>query len=249
LPLSRDTRQRVKRAAEAARLDRPARWAWEATHPGVRRDRLHMRNFELLLAFTVRADGNCVDVGAHSGELLRHMVRLAPAGRHLAFEPLPAFADQLRRDHPGVEVHQVALWDEPGTTTFQHVAEEPAYSGLRRQRYPGRYEPEEMAVETARLDDVLPAGYVPALLKIDVEGAEGHVLTGALQTIERHRPAIWFEHMPESAATFGTTSAGVHAMLTGAGLRVFDAEGGGPHSRGAFEDSLARGVHNFLARE
>ena len=31
-------------------------------------------------------DSSCIDVAAHVGSILEHMVRLAPTGRHLAFE-------------------------------------------------------------------------------------------------------------------------------------------------------------------
>ena len=51
----------------------------------------------------------CIDVGAHEGSILAHMVEFAPLGRHLAFEPIPAMAAELRRSFPQVEVHQVAL--------------------------------------------------------------------------------------------------------------------------------------------
>jgi hypothetical protein len=42
------------------------------------------------------------------------MMRLAPGGRHLAYEPLLEFAASLRRGFPTVEVREAALGDEPG---------------------------------------------------------------------------------------------------------------------------------------
>ena len=48
----------------------------------------------------------------------------------------------------------------------------------------------EVEVEVRRLDDL---GLAPALVKIDVEGAEPAVLAGLTRTIERHRPVFLIE--------------------------------------------------------
>src|SRR5262245_52338170 len=52
-----------------------------------------------------------VDVGAHYGTFLSHVCRLAPRGRHLAFEPTPEKARFLRRRFPEVTVYQAAASD------------------------------------------------------------------------------------------------------------------------------------------
>ena len=50
-------------------------------------DELHMT---AILASILRRDSCGVDVGAHSGSVTETLVRVAPDGHHLAFEPLPA---------------------------------------------------------------------------------------------------------------------------------------------------------------
>lgn len=136
----------------------------------------------------VRADSNCIDAGANQGRFLAHMVQRAPRGHHIAFEPIPALADALRTGFPDVEVHQAALYDEPGESTFTYVPEDTGYSGLRERAYPREFETEQITVPLERLDDVVPAGYVPHVLKVDVEGAELQVFRGGLETIARHKP-------------------------------------------------------------
>ena len=72
---------------------------------------------ELLVALmeeVLEPDSDCLDVGAHAGSVLAELVRLAPEGRHVAWEPLPEFAERLRRAYPEVEVREAALSDEAG---------------------------------------------------------------------------------------------------------------------------------------
>ena len=61
------------------------------------RDNAYLR---ALLPSTLEAQSNCVDVGAHRGSFLRLFLEFAPAGRHYAFEPIPALAIKLRQEFP-----------------------------------------------------------------------------------------------------------------------------------------------------
>jgi hypothetical protein len=84
----------------------------------------------------------------------------------------------------------------------------------------------------------------PALIKIDVEGAEGLVLQGARETIIAHRPFVVFEH-GHSASEYETTSEEIFDVLCGDGrLRIFDLDGGGPYTRPDF--AVAK-YWNFVA--
>ncbi len=91
----------------------------------------------VVLSSVLARDGNAIDVGAHSGAILREIVRVAPEGRHIAFEPLPRCIDLLRREFPQVDVREAALSDRNGTTSFIHVEQAPEYSGMRERTYPG----------------------------------------------------------------------------------------------------------------
>ena len=67
--------------------------------------RADIRDTELLVALmeeVLEPDSDCLDVGAHAGSVLAELVRLAPEGRHIAWEPLPEFAERLRRAYPDV---------------------------------------------------------------------------------------------------------------------------------------------------
>jgi hypothetical protein len=98
------------------------------------------------------------------------------------------------------------------------------------------------------LDGGLPAGYVPDLIKIDVEGAEQRVLEGAMRTIAEHQPVVVFEHGAGLEAQYGTSPAVVYDLLVmEAGLRIFDIEGAGPYSRERFEGVYYEPIWNFVA--
>ena len=204
----------------------------------------------VIIASILARDGNAIDIGAHSGRILREILRVAPAGRHIAYEPLPHLADYLRSEFPGVEVHNAAVSDANGEVSFVFVESAPEYSGLRERTY-GSYEQSprtKLTVRAERLDDALPDGYRPDLIKIDVEGAELLVLRGALETLRAHRPAIIFEHGIGGPEAYGYGPGEVHDLLVGElGMRIFDLDGVGPYSRTRFIEVFPEPVWNFLA--
>jgi len=199
-----------------------------------------------LLRQILRPESNCLDVGAHRGSVLFEIQSLAPLGRHIAYEPLPAMCAYLVERFPDVEVRGCALSNDNGESTFIRVVELPALSGLRKRSYPKEVTTETIMVRTERLDDHLPDGWLPEFVKIDVEGGELGVLRGAIETLTRARPVVAFEHGPGAADYYGTTAADVHELLVGVGLRIFDMEGHGPLSLSEFEDN--RGRFNWVAR-
>lgn len=168
---------------------------------------------------------NCVDAGCHRGEVLDRMLELAPAGEHHGFEPLPELCRELRdkyADWPDVHIHELALSDRTGEMSFQHALDHPALSGLERRAYPTPDERvEQITVRAARLDEVLPGGHRVDFLKIDVEGGELGVLSGALDTIRSSRPFIVFEHGKGAAEYYGTRPTDVFDLLSDeCGLRI-----------------------------
>jgi FkbM family methyltransferase len=215
--------------------------------------RADIRDTELLVAMLeelLEPDSDCLDVGAHAGSVLAEMVRIAPRGRHVAWEPLPAFAGRLQERFPGVEVREAALGDQPGERAFVHVVEDPGWSGFLARPTPSASPLEELTVRVERLDDVLPDGTSPVFVKIDVEGAEEEVLKGALETLRRHRPVLAFEHGRGSAEHYGTAPSGIHDLLHAElGYDIYGLDGDGPYDVERFTEIFASGERvNFAAR-
>ena len=239
-------RMRGRLSALGRRLTGPAGSSEPPDREGV-----DWRNLELLLGFLLTEDSNCVDVGANEGRFLYHVTQRARRGRHIAWEPVPHLAARLREVFPMVEVHDAAVGDTPaGETSFVVVKDDPAYSGLVARDYPGDYETEEIRVRVERLDDELPADFIPALIKIDVEGGELGVLRGAAETILRHKPLIVFEHGPGASEYYGTTPEAIHDLVSGDfGMRIFDMDATGPLSREQLAELFRTGARwNYVAR-
>ncbi|CAA9244638.1 MAG: hypothetical protein AVDCRST_MAG76-1962 [uncultured Acidimicrobiales bacterium] len=217
----------------------------------VRRNRFEDEQVRLMLAAILPPAANVVDVGAHGGEFLREVLRLAPEGQHIAFEPLPKLAARLTRLFPDVDVREVALCDQEGRSGFMRVRGALPYSGFRRRQYPPEAEDvQEIEVRTQRLDSALPAGYAPTLVKIDVEGAEESVLRGGMGTLREHRPVILFEHSAGGATYYSTTPAVIHGLLVDVlGYRIFDLAGDGPYDCTRFQEAFDQHRWiNYLAR-
>jgi FkbM family methyltransferase len=225
-------RARAKRFLVAIRVERPLRWARDRVRSTSIASRVRFRGArakdydaqtEAVLLRVLHRDSNCVDVGCHRGSILDMMLRRAPDGHHIGVEPLPELAARLRTkyaDRRNVEIREVALGSEAGTTTFQHVVTNSAYSGLRRRDYPREEEVRELTVQLARLDDLVPAARRVTIIKIDVEGGELGVLRGATGILRRDRPFVVFEHGLGAAEFYGTTPDTVWDLFAGCGLNV-----------------------------
>ncbi|MBV9385174.1 MAG: FkbM family methyltransferase [Chroococcidiopsidaceae cyanobacterium CP_BM_ER_R8_30] len=156
---------------------------------------------------------NCIDIGCHLGRMLSTILRLAPQGHHLAFEPLPHKALWLKRKFPEVDIRDLALSDSIGQVTFYHNVDASAFSGLRQH---GGKDSKilTLTVKCESLDNILPSNHRIDFIKLDVEGGELAVLRGAAETLRRYRPSILFECTNLGLSRFGFTSAQIFDFLT-----------------------------------
>lgn len=221
-------------------IDDQLRSLRSSLHPRYKRQRFENQNLRLLLESVLTQDSNCIDVGAYRGRILAEILRVAPRGRHIAYEPLPHLNKFLREHYPSVDVRLAALSNQVGETSYNYVKNMPAESGFQERFHSGEQKIEQLTVRTETLDHNLPDGYVPALIKIDVEGAELQVFEGAIETISRYKPVIIFEHGKGGAVYFNTQPSDIYRLLHNeAGLRIFDLDGSGPYTLSQLEESFA----------
>ncbi len=241
------SRALVRRSVGAAarRLGRPELFG--AIYPLARSAEDDAVAMRAVLAAVLRERSCYVDVGANRGQLLRDAVRVAPGGRHIAFEPIPELAAELAAAFPQVDCRTLALGAHAGRASFWHYTRLDGWSGLERnpEISDAQGGPVQIEVEISTLDEQLPQ-LEPALVKIDVEGAEVGVLEGARGLLARARPLLLFEHVAAVAELYGASSVALWELLAQAGYTIFTATGEGPYGQREFAG--ARGVVNWLAR-
>ena len=142
----------------------------------------------------VLSESSCaVDVGCHIGSFLSLLIKYAPSGRHIAFEPSPKRSELLKRHFPAVTIYDCAVNDKAGTASFQEDSSHPGYSHLRGDTNATTAHLTSYEVKTCRLDDLLLENDRLDLIKLDIEGGELSALRGAAKVIDKFRPTIIFE--------------------------------------------------------
>ena len=135
-----------------------------------------------------------IDVGANVGQFSRAAVSFWPDAQVLAFEPLPACAEQLQQALGAtgrVQVQAVAIGRLDGTTAF-HPHEYTLSSSVlpvtaaASEQFGWAKEKPPIDVPVRRLDTLLAGRKLarPTLLKVDVQGFELEVLRGAPRTLD-----------------------------------------------------------------
>ena len=257
-PVNGEWKLAAKRILARVGLRAPAEWVWKRRPWGAAyreqqlwlqaADRLDNDRMRLVLASVLDVDSNCIDIGASEGVFLREMFRLSPLGSHIAYEPLKADFDRLVAEFPQALIRNLAVSNTSGSSSYAHVSNAPGWSGLHEYEMPVRdLKVETIKVDTVRLDDDLPPGYVPNLIKIDVNGAERQVFEGALETLRIHRPVVIFEHGTAAAAYDTTPDMIFELLVRRCDLQIFDLQGNGPFDLEEFI-TAGRTKWNFLAR-
>lgn len=180
-----------------------------------------------LLNRLVRPGDTFLDIGANAGYFTLLAAKLVgPTGAVHSFEPLPSLAQQLRAnlDLNGFRqctTHDVAASDKADTCTFYSgPRDHTGVSSLRALEGPS----ETMVVSTARVDDVLKGVSCVSFAKIDVEGAECHVLEGMQGILQRFHPGLVVEITPTHLAGMQRSVEQIEELLRPLGYRTFVIE-------------------------
>lgn len=193
------------------------------------KNQIYDKQTSRIIKKVVYADSNCVDVGAHTGDIMGEIMKFAPLGTHYAFEPVPILYEILWRKYQyynNVNTFDMALSNETGTSTFNYVMTNPAYSGLLKRKYDRKTEEDvTLLVKVDKLDNIIPSDMKIEFMKIDVEGGELNVMKGAIETIKRSKPYIIFEHGIGGADVYNATPEEVFDLLTGCGLKISKLKG------------------------
>ena len=208
---------------------------------------MQLSNYEpkLVEAFcSFIADGmTVVDVGAHVGIYsLLASPRVGPTGKVIAVEPSPANARLLRHHlsvnkFRNVEVIEAAVADKPGQIIFNYRPNgtDPA-SFANSMAYDISGESANVKVRT--LDDIC-RNVAPAIIKIDIEGAELLALRGTKNILMKHRPTVIVALHPEPMRILGTTPQQLVRYMHDVGYKGLRADGNEVRNLG-FEELIFR---------
>ena len=189
------------------------------------------------LALVSRQSNTILDIGANVGRYAWFFAQHARKGISVyAFEPMPSAFALLEANMsrvPDVTCLPVALGDGDGPVTL-HVPLDSFGNMITGLSWASSGEPRGNQVATevalASLDYLVKTGRVivrsPMFMKIDVEGFEYRVLSGARQVLRDYRPVIYFECQSWALDRIHSQARSVWTLLGDAGYDVFAATDG-----------------------
>jgi len=175
-----------------------------------------------------------LDIGANIGLYSILFSKLInPERKVLAIEPAPIALKFLRRNIQRNAVSNVVIVFEGVATNIQGqyklniIPGMEEYSSLGEMTHPSiqgkSYSTIEVYGDT--IDRLVQRYHLnPGFLKIDAEGAEYLVLSGAIKTLQQYKPVILSELSDQLLANFGHSSEKVLNLLQEAEYDVFDVE-------------------------
>jgi FkbM family methyltransferase len=179
-----------------------------------------------------------LDIGAHIGIFALIAAHARPGIRVVAFEPMPrAFAalEGNARRNPGCDITcvqaavgdltgQVRLYTDPSREYDMMATVVRSDLPVASSGHDASGDVRELLVDQVRLDRWLESTDIERvdLIKIDVEGAEGAVLRGMGDVLERDRPDLIVEVLSDDAG------AEVSRALSGLGYEHFLLTPAGP---------------------
>lgn len=190
------------------------------------------------LAGLIRAGDVCLDIGAEYGLYTQVMASLVgPDGIVVACEPqLDAAAVLLTGvtlvSASHVRLCTVALADQSGHAELHTPLRHGRPVHGRAHLSTGQPPPDDPNIEftnhrysrvpVTTLDELVAAEGLHRVdyLKVDVEGAEARVLTGAKTTLERHRPRVQLEIEARFTPRAATTPEAIVAHMTEQGYQL-----------------------------
>lgn len=172
-----------------------------------------------LIKISLTEGDTAIDIGGNIGlQSLRMSACVGPVGKVFAFEPLNYLQEKFKRNLAlnkanNVTLFPFALSDQPGELEL---------SINKNEWNQGIFSLSNNSGNDKQIVIVKVAGDMPemqlldkvALVKIDVEGFEFHVLRGLKQILEKHKPRIIFEYDSNYWAKTNQSIADCYGLLS-----------------------------------
>jgi len=154
-----------------------------------------------------------VDIGANAGFYSVLGAKLTKK-RVLSVEPTTTMAKRLlinlalNNVSDQVVVFEGLVSDKTGVSSINFIPGKEEYSSIGKLVHPSIYgiSYESRSVPSSTLDDLIRQHDLnPGIIKVDVEGAEGLVFAGGLQTLKTYRPFVLSEFSTVLLSNMGTS--------------------------------------------
>lgn len=144
----------------------------------------------------IKEDAVCFDVGANIGETTLNFARLAPKGKVFSFEPVPFLFRRLKTNvelnsFPNIILNNLAASDKEEELFFE-VPDNNNSSGISLNK---ERSAQSETVNSTTIDSYVASNNIQRIdfFKIDVEGFENFVITGAINTLKKFKPVLFIE--------------------------------------------------------
>jgi FkbM family methyltransferase len=206
----------------------------------VYKDRLEAGPIRMLRPY-VRPSTYVIDVGANIGFFtLQFAAWISDGGKVIALEP--DVVNYARLQHAiaesglsnVVETIRAAVADVVGKGFLEVNPGHPGDHKLGTEGVP---------VALTTIDEIVAARGWPevSLIKVDVQGAEARVLTGARRTLEKYRPTLFLEVDEPQLRRYGSSAAELLASVTALGYAIHSRVGEGISKPLSVDEALAAG--------
>ncbi|MFC1506143.1 FkbM family methyltransferase [Thermoproteota archaeon] len=172
-----------------------------------------------------------LDIGAHYGYYTVIMSKLGgPSSKVYSFEPNNEFFKILSTNVKlnklqNVTLHEIALSDRKGIITLEPSEWFRARADKRRMKTMEitSYD-QRKYIESISFDDLAEKSEIfPDIVKIDVHGAEGNVITGMKKALKEHIQHLYCELHNDMCD--GYTTIDIVKVLQDAGMEIFEFRG------------------------
>jgi FkbM family methyltransferase len=182
----------------------------------------------------IRPGDTVVDVGVNMGDTLLNIAsRVGSKGNVIGFEPddrnfLHASVNIGLNAFENIELLKLGVSDRSEVIRLYRVNK--FNSGMNRVLAEGEEhgDGDHISMNTITIDEMVKDHKLKRLdlIKVDIEGYEMHAFRGSLGTLDRFKPKLFFEIIPERLEKLGSSTSELIALLEDRGYSVFFAETG-----------------------
>lgn len=179
----------------------------------------------------IAPDEDVIDVGANVGFFSVAAAKSLGKGRVLAIEPVPSAYGRLLENIKRNNVAEKVLpfngmaSNINGESSLHVISGKEEYSSVATISHPAVVNSEAslLPVVARKIDDLVAEyGLRPSVIKIDVEGAEGLVFSGARETLVEFRPVVFSELSDNLLRAMGTSARELVSEYQKIGYSVYD---------------------------